>query len=175
MFANWVRAKRSWLAWNFYDKIARNAKNAMNAMNAKNAEKAKTAKNAKKCKKCKDCLGCQDCRYYRDCQDCRDRWGCQDCQHCRDWNSKISQNVQNLGLFEKTDGFLRKKLDFFKFAEGGKISVECVSICKFLKNWLFRPSFEVSCQKNRTPWTLEKLEITMNKKCFFVKKIVFLF
>ena len=30
------------------------------------------------------------------------------------WNSKISQNVQNLGFLEKKDGFFEKNVDFFK-------------------------------------------------------------
>ena len=38
-----------------------------------------------------------------------------------DWNSMISQNVPNLGFFEK------KILNFFKIDKGGKFAVECVS------------------------------------------------
>ena len=30
------------------------------------------------------------------------------------WNSKISQNVQNLVFVRKIDGFLQKNLEFFK-------------------------------------------------------------
>ena len=42
------------------------------------------------------------------------------------WNSKIPQNVRNLGLFwKKTDGFFWKKyLNFFENIEGGKFAVE---------------------------------------------------
>ena len=37
-----------------------------------------------------------------------------------DWNRKNSQNVPNLGFFEKIDGIFRKKtLNFFKIAECG--------------------------------------------------------
>ena len=31
-----------------------------------------------------------------------------------DWNSRNSQNVQNLGFFEKIDGFFEKNLIFFQ-------------------------------------------------------------
>ena len=30
------------------------------------------------------------------------------------WNSKISQNVQNLGFLKKTDGFFEKTNEFFQ-------------------------------------------------------------
>ena len=40
--------------------------------------------------------------------------------------SKISQNVQNLGFFEKLMGF-SKKPDFLKIARGSKFAVACVS------------------------------------------------
>ena len=43
----------------------------------------------------------------------------------RDWNSKISQNVQNLGFFKKMDGFFEKILNFLKIAKGSKFAVEC--------------------------------------------------
>ena len=46
----------------------------------------------------------------------------------RDWNSKIFQNVRNLGFFGQTDGFFREKvLNFFKITERGKLFVECDS------------------------------------------------
>ena len=31
-----------------------------------------------------------------------------------DWNSKISQNVQNMGFFKEVDGFLEKNIEFFQ-------------------------------------------------------------
>ena len=42
-----------------------------------------------------------------------------------DWNSKNSQNVQNLGFFWKIDGFFLEF--FFTIDNGGKFTVECVS------------------------------------------------
>ena len=47
-----------------------------------------------------------------------------------DWNSKISQNVQNLGFLKKIDGFFEKKIEFrikVIIDKGGKFAVECVS------------------------------------------------
>ena len=43
-----------------------------------------------------------------------------------DWNSMISQNVQNLAFFGKLYGVFRQKtLNFFKISKGGKYAVEC--------------------------------------------------
>ena len=45
-----------------------------------------------------------------------------------DWNSKNSQNVQNLFFFGKIDGSFRKKpLNFSKIAACDKFFLECVS------------------------------------------------
>ena len=45
-----------------------------------------------------------------------------------DWDSKNSQNVQNLGFFGKIDGFFRKKIwKIFKIATCGKFFLQCAS------------------------------------------------
>ena len=56
----------------------------------------------------------------------KERKVCKGCQDCLNWNRKTSQNVQNLGLFEKNMGFSEKTY-FFKFTKIGKIAVEWVS------------------------------------------------
>ena len=45
-----------------------------------------------------------------------------------DWNNKISQNVRNLGFFEKKNDcfFLKNELIFFQIGKSGKFAVECV-------------------------------------------------
>ena len=54
------------------------------------------------------------------------------------WNSKISQNVQNLVLFEKIEGFSAKiNMLFFKIVKGGKFTVESVSNDFFMKMFFF--------------------------------------
>ena len=74
-----------------------------------------------------------------------------------DWNSKISQNVQNLFFFfEKRWVFRKKSLNFFKIAKSGKFAVECVSngIISFKKSSALIMRF--FRRKIRKIWTLEK-------------------
>ena len=42
-----------------------------------------------------------------------------------DWNSKISQSIQNLGSFKVNRWASWKKSEFFQIAEGSKFAVEC--------------------------------------------------
>ena len=58
---------------------------------------------------------------------------------------KISQNVQNLGFFEKIDGFFEQKnVFFFKIGKGGKFAVECDQMVLFRKKSPFGPNHELS-------------------------------
>ena len=88
-----------------------------------------------------------------------------------DWNSKNSQNVQNLGFFWKNGWvFWKKTWIFLKIDKGGKFAVEWVTNGIISEKCLVRPTYEVFWQKIRTFWKLEKLEKMMQKVFFGEKK-----
>ena len=67
-----------------------------------------------------------------------------------DWNSKNSQNVQNLGFFWKIICVFWKKLEFSsKIDEGGNFAVEFVSNGNILVKYLFRLTDDVLSAKDQ--------------------------
>ena len=66
-----------------------------------------------------------------------------------DWNSKNSQNVQDLGFLGKQMGILKKKTFFFKINEGGKFAVQCLSNGIISWKCLFRFTYEVFLGRNQ--------------------------
>ena len=135
-------------------------------------QKIQKSRESKHCKKCKnfnkstdwktgkECEGCRDCQH---CRDCREYRGC---QFHRSWGSRTSQLVQALGPLEKTYACFGKWLILFKFAKGGKITVECGS-----NSFVSHKSSPIFWQKITKLWTLEKLENTMREKLFFGKQL----
>ena len=51
-----------------------------------------------------------------------------------EWNSEVSQNVQELGFLRKKVGFYEKILKFLKIADGNKLAVQCEGISKVSQN-----------------------------------------
>ena len=47
-----------------------------------------------------------------------------------EWNSEISQNVQELSFLQKRMGFQKKALKFSKIADGNNFAVQCGGISK---------------------------------------------
>ena len=98
-----------------------------------------------------------------------------------DWNRKISQNAQNLGVFRKNRCFFFEKLDkFFKNSniltncKGGKFAVECVCKGMISLNVFSALIMRFFQQKNQKFFNVGK-----NKKnimeCLFEKKLLNLF
>ena len=52
-----------------------------------------------------------------------------------EWNSEISQNVQELGFLQKKVGFPEKNLEIFKIADGNKFAVQCEGISRVSQNF----------------------------------------
>ena len=103
-----------------------------------------------KFEECKDCLECQDCR------------GCQDCQITENELVRLLKTFK-IWLFEKIDGCFG---NFFKFAKGGKIAYQMV----FPKNSFSALVLMLSLAKTEIR-TLEKIENTIKRQCFFEKKL----
>ena len=90
----------------------------------------------------------------------------------RDWNSKISQSIQNLGFLKNRCFFSKKNDFFFKISKAGEFAVEYVSIDNISWKSLLHLNSEISLAKNQEMFKFGEIRKQDGERTFWKRNIL---